>query len=477
MSLSPAHGPPTLPEPRGGGSWLRLLLLLAFAAFVAGCAGARRRLYPVAGNEFTLFPADQKAPPPVTCSGETEERFACFAEEMEQRSRGLDVAGAFALAAPDGKLRTIVRTDELNEAGRKITEDTRFPAASVTKMFLAAATVSLGQEGSLDLHRPISHYLPELASDVGVGRATLHQLLTHTSGLGSPPQCSKSEADLPDLLKKHGTERLLAPPGAVFNYSNLGYSFVALVLERVTKQPFEAVVRERVLIPAGIPGASFGPGQVAVRGQRPGSVEIPARCRAMWPSGGLVLSARELAHWAFEMARPGSSKLGRSLVELLTAPHVETEGWPGGAYGYGVQRFEQSGVTIFSHAGRLEDFTAFVAWSPARQLGVAVFASSGEPRAAGAGFRALSTFLSISENWRPPAGPAHPPSAYTGVYVDDVGSLGRLRVSLEAEDLVIDYLDGPPPLLPANFRFVFERGAPRARYVVTPVGVGRRSAD
>ena len=122
-------------------------------------------------------------------------------------------------------------------------------------------------------------------------------------------------------------------------------------------------------------------------------------------------------------------------------------------------------------------FTAFVAWSPARQLGVAVFASSGEPWAAGAGFRALSTFLSISENWRPPAGPAHPPSAYTGVYVDDVGSLGRLRVSLEAEDLVIDYLDGPPPLLPANFRFVFERGAPRARYVVTPVGVGRRSAD
>jgi hypothetical protein len=63
------------------------------------------------------------------------------------------------------------------------------------------------------------------------------------------------------------------------------------------------------------------------------------------------------------------------------------------------------------------------------------------------------------------------------VYVDQAGSLGRLQVSLEGDDLVMDYLDQAPALLPANFHFAFESGAERPRYVVTPVGVGVRSSD
>jgi hypothetical protein len=94
-----------------------------------------------------------------------------------------------------------------------------------------------------------------------------------------------------------------------------------------------------------------------------------------------------------------------------------------------------------------------------------------------AGFRALSTFLSLPPDWQPQQVPAHPLAAYTGVYRDEVGTLGRLRVSLEGEQLVIDYLDGPPPLLPPGFGFAFEPGATRARYVVSPVGVGQRTTD
>jgi CubicO group peptidase (beta-lactamase class C family) len=459
-------------------SMQRAVWLLAVLAFVWGCgAPQRRQLHAVSGNEFTLFPSDGKAPPRVTCSGETSERFACFAEELQRMGGRLEVGGALALSTPDGMLRTTTRTDELNAKEGRISDDTRFPAASVTKMFLAAAAVSLARDGLLDLQLPIVRYLPELASDAGVGLATLHQLLTHTSGLGNPPQCENNEEDLADLLKKHGTQRLLAPPGAVFNYSNLGYSFVAIVIERVTGEPFEAVVRERVLIPAGIAGASFGPRQVSVRGREPEAVKRMPSCRAMWPSGGLVLSVRELARWARDMAQPESSKLDPRLLELLMAPHVPSDDRPGAAYGYGVQRVVQGGVTVFSHSGRLESFSAFVAWAPERQLGVAAFANTGEQLPAVAGLRAMSAFLSTSENWQPLPGPAHPLRAYTGTYVDAAGSLGTLRVSQEGDALVIDYLDGAPPLLPASFRFVFEPGAQQPRYVVTAVGVGMRNAD
>lgn len=270
-----------------------------------GCAsGPIRQLHPLGGDTFTLFPEEQRVPPPIRCSGETDARFECFRQELVERARGIGVAGALALATPDGQMRALGQPDSLNA---QVTADTRFPAASVTKMFLAAAAVSLSREGALDLQQPIQRYLPEL--EQGVGHATLHQLLTHTSGLGNPPLCERASDDLRDLQQKYGAAPLWAPPGVVFNYSNLGYSFVALVLERVTGTPFEQVVQQRVLGPAGIPGASFGPDQVAVRGQHPEQVTLMPRCRAMWPAGGLTLSARELARWAAELAQPAASPL------------------------------------------------------------------------------------------------------------------------------------------------------------------------
>jgi CubicO group peptidase (beta-lactamase class C family) len=443
-------------------------------ALAAACGAPGRQLHPFSGDEFGVFAPGAGTPPPIRCAGTLEERFACVRGELEQKAREVDVGGAFALSMPDGQIRAAAQTDTLN-ARASLTEETRWAAASVSKMFLAAAAVSLKEEGALDLQQPIAAYLPELAGDGGVGRATLHQLLTHTSGLGNPEQCTTPDDDLPGLIERYGKQRLLAPPGAVFNYSNVGYSFVALVLERVAGKPFEDVVRERVTTVAGIPGASYGFEPRVIRGHGPDV--IPRRCRALWPSGGLMLSVRELARWANELAHPGNSRLGRPLIELLTAPHVPTDDRPGAAYGYGVKRIEHDGVTIFSHAGRLEDATAIVAWSPERQIGVAAFANTSQPLLFPAAFRALSTFLALSPDWAPPPGPAHPLSAYAGLYVDDAGTLGRVRFSIEDDALVLDYLDGPPPLLPATFSFHFDTGTLHPRYVVTPVGVGERRGD
>jgi hypothetical protein len=51
-----------------------------------------------------------------------------------------------------------------------------------------------------------------------------------------------------------------------------------------------------------------------------------------------------------------------------------------------------------------------------------------------------------------------------------------VRVHLDRGGLAYDYLDGPPALLPAKFHFQFAPGEPRARYLVTAVGVGERVA-
>ena len=118
-------------------------------------------------------------------------------------------------------------------------------------MFVGATAVSLEQEGTLDLTQPIARYLPELGADSELGKVTLHELLTHTSGIIDPadsPLCV-GDGTLESVLAR---ARLAAPAGAVYVYSNLGYSLAGLVIEHVARKPFEEVVRDRAL-GSGVP--------------------------------------------------------------------------------------------------------------------------------------------------------------------------------------------------------------------------------
>jgi CubicO group peptidase (beta-lactamase class C family) len=344
--------------------------------------------------------------------------------------------------------------------------------------------VSLAQQGILDLQRPIASYLPELAGDE-LGRVTLHQLMTHTAGLADDPHHALCEGggSLADATKR---AHLGAHPGAVYLYSNIGYSLVGLVIERSTSQAFEDVVRERVLLPMGMSTATFSFSTVQVRGH-PEAAGADSRCRLAAPAGGLNASARDLARWARAMSEPATHPLGQRLVEALTTPYVETAARRGEAYGYGVFMMRLGDEWVCHHPGEVRDFSAFAAWVPARRLGAAAMTNLGRTPMINAvggtlglvGLRALSVLLDLPADWRPNLeGSPRPLNAYVGTYVDRRSWLGRLRVRLDGKGrLAFDYLDGPPALLTPTFVFRFVPGEERARYVVTWVGVGERVAD
>jgi CubicO group peptidase (beta-lactamase class C family) len=392
-------------------------------------------------------------------------------EKLHQRSAGR--SGVFAVVTSEGGILRAMNTGEGQAA--PLSDETPLPLGSITKMFVAATAVSLEQEGMLDLTGPIAHYLPELGADSELGKVTLHQLLTHTSGIMDP-------ADLPLCVGDGALEGVLAsahlaaPAGAVYLYSNLGYSLAGLVIERAAHKPFEEVVRDRVLAPMAIGSATFDESALRVPG-RPEPGVVPRRCRAMHPSGGLIMSARDLARWAHAMSAPDEHPLGRPLVERLTAPYVATGERPGETYGYGIVRFEQSGLVVFCHGGNLEDFSAFVAWSPARRFGSVAFVNTPGAAPMVAVLRGMSVFLDLSTDWRPRGDTSHALASYVGVYLDPRGGLGRVRVRLEGKRLAYDYPDGAPHLLPPWFRFQFRPGNARARYVVTLVGVGERVGE
>jgi len=436
-----------------------VLLLLSSTA----CGHMNERaLSPLGGDAFTLFPEPVREPRP-TCTGTENERFECFAQEFQKRSAERGVSAILATVNAQGEVRTVA--SDATSSTAPITDSTDFPLGSVSKGIVGATVAALAADGQLSLSEPIVSYLPELDAPHGVGSANLNQLLSHSAGLGDPPLCEPGNNQVADIVRRYGNQPLGAPPGVAYSYSTLGYVLAVAVIERVTRQSFAAVSTERVLAPAGVPRPRFGPDSLVG--------DVPSRhCGAVW-SSMVVLDIREFARWVEALALLDRSPLGRSLVEEVTAPRMKTGGAHDESYGLGIGRIELGGLSVFAHSGRIDDFTAFAGWAPEPTFGVVAFARSADPFPAGAGGRALSTFLGLPTDWSDPT-PSHPLETYAGHYVDEVGQLGQLDVAVEEGHLVIDYARGAPALRPPEFRFFFEGGAERPGYVATAVGFGKR---
>jgi beta-lactamase class C len=145
----------------------------------------------------------------------------------------------------------IVGTDA---AGFPLGEDTLFPVASITKLAVALAVLRLADAGALDWHDSLADYLPDAAAArPGV---TLRSLLAHTSGLPSSypeePAMYKLGLTWPAIAKACLRTALEQSPNTSVLYSGVGYSLLAVVVERITGQPFPAALTELVLAPLGI---------------------------------------------------------------------------------------------------------------------------------------------------------------------------------------------------------------------------------
>lgn len=137
------------------------------------------------------------------------------------------------------------------------TADTKFRIASLTKQFTAMLIMQLYQEGKIDLNGYISDYLPYYRKDIGA-RITIHQLLSHTSGLwdfGSRDdfwEICKTEYAPREFVEKYCSEQLEAEPGVRYRYSNSGYYILGAIIESLRSKPYKEVLKERILDVVGM---------------------------------------------------------------------------------------------------------------------------------------------------------------------------------------------------------------------------------
>jgi CubicO group peptidase (beta-lactamase class C family) len=223
--------------------------------------------------------------------------------------------------------------------------DTVYDIQSITKQFTAAAILKLEMMGRLRVSDPISRHVgpvPDDKQDI-----TIHQLLTHTTGLrevlGGDYQPLTREA----MLEGAMSSRLRWAPGSRYAYSNLGYSVLAAVVEEASGMDYEEFLADNLFEPAGLTETGYvlpewSPQRVAVEYDRHGQpmgrpFDHPwAADGPYWNlrgNGGILTTARDMYRW--HLALRGDEVLSSQAKQQLFTPYV-VEG-PGATthYGYG----------------------------------------------------------------------------------------------------------------------------------------------
>lgn len=274
------------------------------------------------------------------------------------------------------------------ETGQPMTPEMLFPIASMTKMYTAAALVSLAEEGKIDLNAPIGRYLgglsPRLAS------VSAHQLLSHTAGLkdlGVPPGRLFDDAGVAELVRSYNDTLFFAEPGAIFSYANTGFNISGYLVERVAGKPYSQVVQERLLGPLGMARSTFQLPMVmtypfsqmhAGETGKPAALLRPMALSPPWPAGGMFSNVDDLARFAVAFMNDGridgKQAIPAPIVKCLSIPRTPVRSqFEGGSYGYGLLMLERRGVRLVMHGGTFTGYTSAFAMAPDQRVAVIMF--------------------------------------------------------------------------------------------------------
>ena len=131
--------------------------------------------------------------------------------------------------------------------------DTKFRLGSITKQFTAMAILILQERGKLNVADHIKKYMPDVPN--AWNEITIHQLLTHTSGI---PNCTSfpdflktlpNRVTLTELIARFKDKPLEFKPGEKFNYSNSGYILLGQIIESVSGKSYASFLKEAIFDP------------------------------------------------------------------------------------------------------------------------------------------------------------------------------------------------------------------------------------
>ena len=132
-----------------------------------------------------------------------------------------------------------------------------FKIASISKLYIAAATAMLISDNQLDLDDTVADYFPDLIGQIkNADRITLRLLLQHRSGIPNwvedPDQWTMTSTQVNDYLALVFNDPAEFEPGARYHYSNTNYLLIGNILDQALGYPHQQYIRSEILNPLGL---------------------------------------------------------------------------------------------------------------------------------------------------------------------------------------------------------------------------------
>jgi CubicO group peptidase (beta-lactamase class C family) len=270
--------------------------------------------------------------------------------------------------------------------------DSKFQLASASKPITAAAVLKLVEQGKIDLEAPISAILPDYPNGEHI---TVHQLLTHTSGV---PNVNQLPVYRELGLKRRTPAEIVAafkdakpdfPPGTSLAYSNSNYVLLALIIEKVSGMPYGEFVQREIFGPLSMTASGHRGDDTAIIDRMSQGYLVQGRSglsRPAWfdwtvktGNGSLYATAGDL--FRFVRGYFGGRVIGPELLKKATSPAPNLPAraagfeWMSRQVGYGWMIDTHLGRRRIFHPGNSPGFNTAIAYYPDDQLTVIVLSN------------------------------------------------------------------------------------------------------
>jgi CubicO group peptidase (beta-lactamase class C family) len=300
--------------------------------------------------------------------------------------------GIAVLIAKDGKIiydKGYGYADLEHKA--KISPQTKFRVGSITKQFIASGILKLQEEGKLSVNDKLSKYFPDFPR---AGEVSIHQLLTHTSGIHS---FTNKESFLNDVVKPVTNEKLLDyfrndaydfNPGERYQYNNSGYFLLGLIIGKVTGGNYGNYLKKVFFDPIGMTNTGVYSTRIKLTNEALGYEKVSDNYkRALnwnmdWAggAGSLYSTTEDLYKWNEaifnnKVLKPESMKAAFTPVILNSGAAP-----PGIQYGYGWGLNDYRGMPSIGHSGGLHGFISQLLRIPKSNMTVVLLSNVMPPQ-------------------------------------------------------------------------------------------------
>jgi len=301
-------------------------------------------------------------------------RLDSFFTSLEKNNKAM---GSFVIRE-DGKTVYARATGFIDAKKTPANSSTVYRLGSISKMYTAALTFLLIQEGKLSMNTPLSAFFPEIPNAATI---QIHHLLGHTSGIYNITDDStygdwytqmQTRTQMVNRIKASPTQ---FAPGSRKQYSNSNYILLGYIIEAVTKKPYSEALQQRINTVTGAKATKYG-GKINTGKNEAASFsfqegkwvqEKETDMSVPHGAGAVTATAADVALFAEKYI--GGGLLNTTWTDTVTQFKKQL--------GYGIMKFPMDKTTVgLGHNGAIDGFNTIVMYHPGKKISMA-FLSNG----------------------------------------------------------------------------------------------------